>query len=178
MHSKRIYLIGQLPRYYCVCLIVTVFIILSSYELTAVTISHTDRYEVYTISKKNDSIQSLDNPSQYKTSTQIGNTKADLMKSSHISFQGLGKFKGEPYHKEVDLSAPPKRTPCRSVPVYQQVAFKQLLIEIQVAGIIKQVYHATSWAHSFVTVNYKNSLTSTANPNFIFAWTSPTSLKS
>ena len=63
-------------------------------------------------------------------------------------FQGLEMFHGVPYHTEVDPSVPPKKVPCRPVAVHQKSAFKQQLVEMQSAGIIKLVDHATSWISS------------------------------
>ena len=39
-------------------------------------------------------------------------------------FEGLGKFPGEPYHINLDPAIPPKRVPCRPVPIHQQEELK------------------------------------------------------
>ena len=67
-------------------------------------------------------------------------------------FEGIGTFPGEPYHINIDPNVPPKRLPCRPVPVHQQDEFKKQLNEMLAAGIIKEVHEATPWINSFVIV--------------------------
>ena len=61
----------------------------------------------------------------------------DLIRLFQDWFQGLGKFQNEPYHIKVNTCVPPKITPCMPVAVYQQIALKPPLAEMQAAGIIK-----------------------------------------
>ena len=80
-------------------------------------------------------------------------TKQDFMRFFPDCFQGLGKFQGEPHHIEVDPSVPVKMTPCRPMPLYKQSIFKQHLVEMQAASIMKPVEQATPWINSFIIVN-------------------------
>ena len=104
---------------------------------------------MHTINKKTDSIPSLDNLSQSNTITQIVYSKQDIMRLFQDCFQGLIKLQGEPYYTEVDPSAPPKKTPCRPVPVHKE-AYLSSRNARHAAGIIKSVDHATPWINSFV----------------------------
>ena len=66
--------------------------------------------------------------------------------------EGIGTFPDKPYHINIDSSVPPKRLPCRPVPVHQQDEFKKQLDEMLQAGIIAEVHEATPWINSFVIV--------------------------
>ena len=65
-------------------------------------------------------------------------------------FKGLGKFLGEPYHINIEPTVPPKRIPCRPMPIHQQEEFKHKLPEMQHADIIVPVHKATPWISSYV----------------------------
>ena len=68
------------------------------------------------------------------------------------NFEGIGTFPGKQYHINTDPSIPPKRLPCRPVPVHQQHEFKKQLNEMLDAGVITEVHEATPWINSFVIV--------------------------
>ena len=67
-------------------------------------------------------------------------------------FEGISTFPGKPYHINTNPSIPPKRLPCRPVPIHQQDEFKKQLNEMLDAGIIAEVHEATPWINSFVIV--------------------------
>ena len=67
-------------------------------------------------------------------------------------FEEISTFPGKPYHINTDPNIPPKRLPCRPVPVHQQDEFKKQLNEMLDAGVITEVHEATPWINSFVIV--------------------------
>ena len=85
---------------------------------------------------------------------------------------GLHKLEGKPYHTKVDPHVPPKKTPCRLVPINQQVVFKPKLTQMQAAGILKPAEHVTLWKNSFV-----NNMTSMVKHSCTHTWIHPTLAK-
>ena len=73
-------------------------------------------------------------------------------------FEGIGKFPGPPYSIQLDLSIPPKQTPCHPVPIHLKESFEQEIDKMLKARILKAVHKATPWINSFVLVEGKDKL--------------------
>ena len=85
-------------------------------------------------------------------------SKEQILSSSPDLFEGISRFPGPPYHKQVDLNVKSKQTPCRLVPVHLKEAFKKEVDKMLKAGIIKPVQEATPQINSFVLVAGKDKL--------------------
>ena len=84
--------------------------------------------------------------------------KADIKEYYADVFEGVGRFRGPPYHIQLDPKVPPKQMPVRPVPVHLKEAFKQELDKMLQAGQLKPVHEATPWINSYVIVEGKDKL--------------------
>ena len=124
---------------------------------TKIFIIQADRFDVFKFSKKtpdSSADQPINKPQPRQGTTETVHIKEDLMNLYQDCFTGFGKLQCECYHVWVDSSVSQRKTPCRPVPIHQQAAIKQLA-EMQAAGILKRVDHATPWINIYIIVNKK-----------------------
>ena len=85
-------------------------------------------------------------------------SKEQILTSYPDVLEGIGRFPGSPYHRQVDPSIMTEQTPCRPVPGHLKEGFKKEVNKMLKAGIIKPVYEANSWINSFVFIEGKDML--------------------
>ena len=86
-----------------------------------------------------------------------GLTKEDLKtKFPRVFDGGLGKFKGEPQHLEIDANIPPVKQYVRKVPIALKDSLQQELQRLEELEVICKVEEPTDWVSSLVAVKKPN----------------------
>ena len=96
--------------------------------------------------------QAETNQNKQQQSSKLITSKDQIMAQYPDVFEGIGKFPGSPYTIHLDLSVPPKQTPCWPVPIHLEESFKKETDKMLQAGILKPVTEVTPWINSFVLV--------------------------
>ena len=86
------------------------------------------------------------------TMPKLVTTQSQILKEYPDVFEGIGKFRGPPYHIHVDPGVTPKQTPCRLIPIHLKDTFQKEISKMLQAGILVSVMKATPWINSFILV--------------------------
>ena len=89
-------------------------------------ISYADSSDVFAMSKKTKcriAEQPINKPQPSTETTEIVHIKDNLLSLYPDHFTGSGKYQENTYHIQVDPSVPSIKTPCKPVPISQQVVF-------------------------------------------------------
>ena len=95
---------------------------------------------------------SAQKPKQKYAVPKLVTSKEQILHEYPDVFEGIVSFPGPPYHIQIDQSVSPKQTPCHPIPVHLKEAFKQEVVKMLQAGVLKPVDEATPWINSFVLV--------------------------
>ena len=72
-------------------------------------------------------------------SSKLVTSKEQILHEYSDVFEGIVSFPGPPYHIQIDQSVSPKQTPCHPIPVHLKEAFKQEVVKMLQAGVLKPV---------------------------------------
>ena len=84
--------------------------------------------------------------------TETPLTKESVLKNYSDTFQGLGKFPGEPYKLRLKPDSTPAKHRPRKVPLHLQDAFHEEVKRLVQIDVLEPVSEPTKWVNSFVVV--------------------------
>ena len=108
--------------------------------------------------QKNKQKEATQTPAVTKPGPKFITNKEMILQKYPDVFQGVGKFLGVDYHRQVDSSVPPKQTPCWPIPIHLKEMFQQELNKMLHVGVLVPVHKATPWISSIILVKGKDKL--------------------
>ena len=87
---------------------------------------------------------------------KIITSRKQILSSYPDIFEGVCRFPGPQYYRQVNPNVTPKQTLCQPISIHLKEAFKKEIDQMFQAGIIKPVQEATPWINSFILIKGKD----------------------